>query len=101
MTSPGEAPCSGLPVIDQALGDVSLPPTARLMMWHLARRLSTTEFRGVYQESIANEMRIKQPTASLTLDLLVARGYLDESTKRKPRAFRLPHSRRTSKARDA
>jgi hypothetical protein len=88
-------------VVRQALGDVSLPPTARLMMWHLGERLCLTEYREVYTESIANEMRIKPNTAGETLDLLILRGYLDESGKKKPRAFRLPFSRRQSAARAA
>lgn len=88
-------------VISQAMDDVSLPPTARLMMWHLRLRLDLSEFRVVYGESIAHEMRIKPNTASITLDLLVARGYLDESVKKKPRAFRLPFSRRTEMGRAA
>jgi predicted ArsR family transcriptional regulator len=89
------------PVIRQALGDVTLPATARLMMWHLSLRLCLSEYREVYTESIANEMRIKANTASVTLDTLVSRGYLDESGKKKPRAFRLPFSRRQSLARAA
>jgi len=88
-------------VVEQALDDMSLPPTARLMMWHLAKRLDLFEYREVYTESIAREMRIKHNTASVTLDTLVARGYLDDSLKRKPRAFRLPWSRRQSQARAA
>jgi hypothetical protein len=96
------APTSSLvPVVSQALGDVTLPHTARLMMWHLAQRLDLVEFREVYTDSIAAEMRIKPNTASVTLDTLVSRGYLDESGKRKPRAFRLPWSRRQSLARAA
>lgn len=83
-------------VVDQALRDVRLPPAARLMMWHLADRLDLVQFRDVKAESLASEMRIKRETVGQMLTVLVVRGYLDESGKKKPRAFRMPWSRRTS-----
>ena len=89
------------PVVAQALSDTSLPDTARLMMWHLVARLDYTMFREVYVLSIANEMRRKETTAGQMLTLLVARGYLIESVKRKPRAFRFPLSRIASEERAA
>lgn len=97
MESGGSVPIA----VEQALDDVELPPCARLMMWHLRRRLSRHEYREQYTLSLANEMRIKETTAGQMLTLLVHRGYLDESVKRKPRAFRLVDSRRTTRARAA
>lgn len=88
-------------VVTQALSDVQLPDAARLIMWHLSFRLDLVEYREVYAESLANESRRKVTTVGQMLTLLVHRGYLDESTKKKPRAFRLPFSRRTSGARAA
>lgn len=88
-------------VVAQALEDRELPPVARLAMWYLSRRLDFLEFRDVKTESLATEMGIKATTAGQALHLLVARGYLDESGRRKPRAFRLMWSRRTSTARAA
>jgi hypothetical protein len=46
-------------------------------------------------------MRIKDTTVGQMLTVLVQRGYLDESGKKKPRAFRLPWSRRVSTERAA
>lgn len=90
----------GMPVVvTQALSDVSLTPTARLMMWHLKDRLDFLSFRDIYGESLAREMRIKETTVGQTLTLLVARGYLEENGKKRPRAFRLPWSRRITKER--
>jgi hypothetical protein len=43
---------------------------------------------------LANEMRVLDTTVGKMLTLLVERGYLEESGKKKPRAFRLPWSRR-------
>ena len=92
----------GLPrAVQQALSDVSLPPSARLMIWHLAHRLDMVAFRDAKAESLASEMRIRDTTAGQMLTLLVERGYLYESGKRKPRAFRMPWSRCTSKERAA
>ena len=88
-------------VVEQALRDFSLPPMARLMMFHLADRLDIVEFREVKGASLANEMRIHETTAGHMLTVLVERGYLDESARRKPRAFRLLWSRRLSVARAA
>ena len=88
-------------VVDQALADVQLPDAARLLMWHLSKRLVIGEYREVYAESLASESRRKITTVGQMLTLLVHRGYLDESVKRKPRAFRLPSSRRASVARAA
>lgn len=88
-------------VVAQALSDVHLPDAARLIMWHLSFRLDVLEYREVYAESLAHESRRKETTVGQMLTLLVTRGYLDESEKRKPRAFRLPYSRRTSAQRAA
>lgn len=104
MTAPS---CSliaqhGLPVVVlQALDDVGLPPMARLMMWHLRLRLDLVEFREVYVESIAKEMRIEDQSAGRLLRTLVETGYLEMHTKRRPRAYRFFWSRRTSSARAA
>jgi DNA-binding MarR family transcriptional regulator len=81
-------------VVEQALDDVTLTPSARLMMWHLAKRLDWFEFREVKCASLAAEMRIEDQTASRALKLLLARGYLDEQRgPRRARAFRMPWSR--------
>ena len=87
--------------VEQALDDVSLPPAARLTMWHIRKRLTMTAFAEVKAESLAAEMRLKDTTVGQMLTLLVQRGYLDESGKKKPRAFRLPWSRRVSAERAA
>jgi hypothetical protein len=87
--------------VEQALDDVSLPPAARLTMWHIRKRLTMTAFAEVKAESLAAEMRIKDTTVGQMLTVLVQRGYLDESGKKKPRAFRLPWSRRVSTERAA
>jgi DNA-binding IclR family transcriptional regulator len=87
--------------VEQALDDVSLPPAARLTMWHIRKRLTMTAFAEVKAESLAAEMRLKDTTVGQMLTLLVQRGYLDESGKKKPRAFRLPWSRRVSTERAA
>lgn len=82
-------------VVEQALDDVQLPPVARLMMWHLAKRLDLFEYREVKNASIAAEMRIEDQTAGRALRVLVDRGYLDERRgHRRARAFRMPWSRR-------
>ncbi|MEQ1693779.1 MAG: BlaI/MecI/CopY family transcriptional regulator, partial [Gemmatimonas sp.] len=81
------------PAISQALDDVSLPHAARLVMWHLGKRLDVTHFREVKTDSLASEMRLKPNTVFKSLRQLVARGYLEEHTKRKPRAYRMPWSR--------
>jgi hypothetical protein len=80
--------------VEQALDDVSLPPAARLTMWHIRKRLTMQAFTEVKAESLANEMRVLDTTVGKMLTLLVERGYLEESGKKKPRAFRLPWSRR-------
>lgn len=89
----------GLPlVVRQALDDVQLPPTARLMMWHLCGWLDLVEYREVKGIAIGHEMRVRETTAGQMLTLLVRLGYLDESPRSgkggRPRAFRLPYSRR-------
>ena len=87
--------------VEQALDDVSLPPAARLTMWHVRKRLTMQSFTEVKAESLAAEMRVKDTTVGQMLTLLVQRGYLEESAKKKPRAFRLPWSRRTHTERAA
>ena len=104
MTGPacGLLASHGLPtVVSQALDDRALTPTARLAMWYLVKRLDVVEYREVYVESLAHEMGIQDTTCGQALRLLIARGYLDEHTKRKPRALRFPWSRRTTHARAA
>ena len=81
--------------VEQALDDVSLPPAARLTMWHVRKRLTMQAYTEVKAESLAAEMRVKDTTVGQMLTLLVDRGYLEESGKKKPRAFRLPWSRRS------
>jgi hypothetical protein len=96
MTAPT---CAITPVVQQALDDVTLPHSARLMMWHLAKRLDVFEYREVKNASLASEMRIKDTTTGQMLALLVAAGYLDQrSSDRRTRAYRWPWSRRQSKA---
>lgn len=80
-------------VVSQAMDDFSLPPTARLMMWTLAKRLDFVYFTAVKSQSLAHEMRIRENTAAQYLSLLVQRGYIEESKRRRPRAFRMPWSR--------
>ena len=80
--------------VQQALDDVSLPPAARLTMLHISKRLTMTAFSEVKTESLAHEMRVMDTTVGKMMTILVERGYLDESGKKKPRAFRLPWSRR-------
>ena len=87
--------------VSQALDDTALPPAARLTMWHLRTRLDAFEFREVYRLSLASEMRMKETTVGQMLKLLVSLGYLDESEKRKPTAYRMPYSRRVTRARAA
>jgi hypothetical protein len=83
-------------VVIQALDDTRLPPMARLCMWHLTKRLDTVAYREVKIVSLAHEMRCKDVTAGEVIRRLIADGYLDEHRVRKPRALRLPISRRTS-----
>jgi hypothetical protein len=97
-----EAP-QGVPiVVRQALDDVQLPPSARLMMWHVQAWLDFHEYRALKGITLAHEMRIRETTASKALSLLVDRGYLDESADGgrggRARAFRLPFSRRRARA---
>ena len=87
--------------VEQALDDVSLPPAARLTMWHVRKRLTMQAYTEVKAESLASEMRVDDTTAGKMLTLLVQRGYLEESGKKKPRAFRLPWSRRGATERAA
>jgi hypothetical protein len=104
MTSerPEERVHWGLPVsIMQAMDDVHLTQTARLAMWHLRLRLDVVEYREVKLISLASEMREKERNIGNALALLVARGYLEQTAKRKPREFRLLWSRRRSDVRAA
>lgn len=91
---------SNLPrVVEQALDDVHLPAVARLMMWHVVKRLDLFEYRELKLASIAAEMRVKETTAGQMLTLLVEKGYLDaRASERRSRAYRIPWSRRQSKA---
>ena len=94
----------GLPaVVRQALDDVSLPPVARLMMWHLAGRLDFVELRELKVASLAHEMKVKERRAARALSTLVARGYLRCDRRRAPALSRyaLPWSRAAARARAA
>jgi len=87
----------GIPTaVRQALDDVHLPPSARLMMWHLTGWLDLVEWRELKSVTLAHEMRIKECTAGRSLSLLVERGYLDERPRRPGcvRSFRMPLCRR-------
>lgn len=58
---------SNLPrVVEQALDDVHLPAVARLMMWHVVKRLDLFEYREVKLASIAAEMRVKETTGGVS-----------------------------------
>lgn len=92
----------GLPVVvRQAQDDRDLPPAAKAVMWHAQYVLDLQEMREWATIAVAFRAGIKETTAGQMLTLLVGLGYLEESTKRKPRAFRLPWSRRTTAARAA
>jgi hypothetical protein len=80
-------------VVEQALSDVHLPHTARLVMWHLRARLDGMHYIEVKVASLAMEMRVKERTASDALVRLTEDGYLDVHPKQRPRAYRLPWSR--------
>ena len=89
-------------VVEQALEDRSLSPTARLTMWYLARHwLDLFEYREVKSVALAVQMGVEDQTAGKALRTLVQRGYLDEHPTRKPRALRMPWTRRASVARAA
>ncbi|MFN8995494.1 MAG: hypothetical protein ACK5X3_17770 [Pseudomonadota bacterium] len=95
----GAPTCSVAPAVQQALDDVSLPHVARLMMWHLNKRLDGYEFREVKLASLAAEMRVKETTAGQTLALLHTTGYLDmRQGLGRTKAYRLQWSRRQSRA---
>ena len=92
----------GLPVVvRQALDDRTLPPTARAIMWYLHFVLDFHVYREQKAESVAAGVGIDPATASRMLALLVSRGYLDEHGKQRPRAFRMPWSRRCAAERAA
>lgn len=87
----------GLPrVVHQALADRQLSPVARLAMWYLVDWLDFVEYREVKASALATEMGTKDRTAVWVLQQLADRGYLDAHARRRPRAFRLPQSRRKS-----
>jgi hypothetical protein len=91
---------SGLPVVvAQALEDRSLPPVARLAMWYLHKILDFVEFREVKSASLALLMGVEDQSAGRACRILVERGYLDEHGKRRPRAYRMPWSRRSTPSR--
>ncbi len=89
----------GLPVVVmQALDDTALPQSARLLMWHLGKRLDILVFQPQKLESLVAETRMGKATISEALALLVARGYLDaQQGLRKGREYRLPASRITAR----
>lgn len=86
----------GLPMsVTQALSDVALPSSCRLLMWHLAGRLDLEDWRELKHESLAREARMKTVTVSWSLARLSAEGYLlERRVDRRLRAYRLPASRR-------
>jgi hypothetical protein len=88
-------------VVRQALDDTTLPALARLTMWHLSRYLDTHEYRELKVVAFAHDMRVKDNTCAKNIRLLLTKGYLDQHRKRKPRALRLPSSRRVLPARAA
>lgn len=85
----------GLPfVVIQALDDTTLPHSARLLMWHLGKRLDILEFQSVKIESLVSETRMGKATVSEALTLLVARGYVAmRPGLRRARVYRLPATR--------
>lgn len=85
----------GLPVVVmQALDDTTLPQSARLLMWHLGKRLDILIYQPQKLESLVSETRMGKATISESLALLVTRGYLDtQQGLRKGREYRLPASR--------
>lgn len=87
-------------VVEQAMEDRALRPVDRLAMWYLSRHyLDFHEFREVKTTALAAMMGIEDQTAGRALRTLVARGYLDEQRgDRRSRAFRMPWSRRTTRA---
>lgn len=88
-------------VVQQALDDVTLPHAARLAMWHLRLWLDVAEYREVKIVALASAMRIKERNANDAVLTLVARGYLDQHPRQRPRALRLPYSRRVMPVRAA
>ena len=92
----------GLPlVVHQALRDRRLRPVDRLAMYCLSDLLDFTEYREVKSTVVASLMGIEDQTAGRALRSLVAAGYLDEHSKRRPRAYRMPWSRRQTAVRAA
>lgn len=92
----------GLPVVvRQALDDDRLPPAAKAVIWYLHSVLDFHAYREQKVESVARGAGVKDRTAARMLLLLVARGYLDEHGTQRPRAFRMPWSRRQSMERRA
>lgn len=84
-----------LPVVVQALEDVTLSPTARLCMWYLSSRLDVVEHRPCKILALAFEMRCRPSTVSAAVRELIARGYVDaRKEKSSPRLLRLYASRR-------
>lgn len=96
---PTQALVAGWPlVVVQALDDLELTQTARLTMWHLRAWLDVLEYREVKVLALARAMRVKERNANDAVLLLVARGYLDQHPKQKPRALRFPYCRRPTSA---
>ena len=92
----------GMPlVVQQALSDRQLRPVDRLAMFFLAALLDFNDYREVKVMSLASTMGVEEQTAGRAIRTLVARGYLDQHAKRKPRAFRMPWSRLATEKRAA
>jgi hypothetical protein len=85
----------GIPVVvHQALDDTSLTHAARLLMWHLGKRLDVVAFVEVKVDSVTHQTRMAKMTVVDALRVLVERGYLDARQGRgRLREYRLPNAR--------
>jgi len=102
MSGPALVTVGGVPVVvRQALDDATLQPAAKAVMWYLHQRLDFYEYREQKAESVACAVSVTPQHAGRALRLLVERGYLDEHGRRRPRAYRLPWSRRQEQERAA
>lgn len=82
-------------IVRQALSDrKGLTKVERLAMWEMRAWVDNMKYRDVYAEALASLMDITDQAAGRVLRRLAARGYLDESAKKRPRAYRFYLSRR-------
>ncbi len=92
----------GLPiVVRQALDDRTLSPASKAVMWELQKRLDFHHYREQKEASLAAAVGIEPQSVGRALRLLVERGYLDEHQRQRPRAYRMPWSRRVDVERAA